>query len=170
MCAYVSTLIGTHQTQQQLMRALLCAVWCVLVIAIMAKTVGVVVLCISGTGGMSPYAQNVCNALDGVCHFTNTNIYKNDFNGKGDQQFVDFGALRGCVVAVRRFQVSGSRPCSFANMMRPPLFLHHAQLCTNPQHGSLVSPPPAHQASNTPASALWHSSSPISAVRLRPLT
>jgi hypothetical protein len=170
MCAYVSTLIDTHQTQQQLMRARLCAIWRVLVIATTVKTVGVVVLCMSDRGGMSPYAQNVCHALDGVYHFANTTIDKNDFNGTGDQQFVEFGALRGCVVAVRRFQVSGSRPCSFANMMRPPLFLHHAQLCTNPQHGSLVSRPPAHQASNTPASALWHPSSPISAVRRRPLT
>jgi hypothetical protein len=54
--------------------------------------------------------------------------------------------------------------------MRPPLFLHHAQLWTNPQHNSLVSSQPAHPSSNPLESAIWRSIRPITAPRTRPLT
>jgi hypothetical protein len=116
------------------------------------------------------HALGVCNALDCVGHFGNTNIDRDDFECTGDQLFAGYGALRGCVVAVKRSQLSGSRPSSFANMMRPPLFLHHAQLWTNPQHNSLVSLQPPHPSSNAPESAIWRPIRPITAPRTRPLT
>lgn len=113
--------------------------------------------------------RRVGNALSCLYNMSNTNIARKCFECIGDQQFVEFGALRGCVAAVKRFQIAGSRSCSFANMMRPPLFLHHAHLCTNPQHNLPVSPPPPHPSSRPPASAIWHPSCPTSATRTGPL-
>jgi hypothetical protein len=167
--AHVSTLVGMAQTRHQLQVARSYTVLCLDPWG-MGRMVHVEVVHRSADCAAPLYALGVCNALDCVCHFANTNIDKDDFKCIGDQQLAGYGALRGCVVAVKRSQVSGSRPCSFANMMRPPLFLHHAQLWTNPQHDSLVSYQPAHPSSNTPGFAIRHPSSPIAAARIRPLT
>jgi hypothetical protein len=91
-------MIGMHQTQYQIeeLRRLL---WSVSVSAILEKPAHVKVLWMPARCA-AVYMHSACgDAPNCPSHLSNTNIARYGFEYIGDQQFADFGAKGGCVVA-----------------------------------------------------------------------